>query len=696
MADPDRGLESGVQTLPERSSGGAQAGAMRRWMGPVAAVPVAAAIVAGGLLAAGAITPAWALGGLAAVSLATHLATARQAVRRVAAIEQERHDSEERHRAFRRSAGIGMFDWDLSQPHATGTPEYFAMMGMPRDKGTFTKEEWAAHVHPDDLERAAAAVEALISEGRPYDIEFRTFGPDGDEHWYANRAVLFRTREGKPARILGAMLDIDDLKRTEAMVRERERMFRRMADDAPVMIWLTDREARVTFLSRAYYRFTGLTEEEALQGGWMSIVHPDDRETLQAVWEQANDRREHATLDVRVRRHDGVYHWMLVTASPRFDGEAFAGFIGSLVDISDRKVAEERHALLMREVDHRAKNVLALVISVLRVTRADSLEGYIAAVEGRVEAMARAHALLAESRWYGANLRRLVEDELGSHLAPEGRITVDGPATTVLANAVQPLTIVLHELVTNAAKHGALASREGRLTVSWWRTGEGGLTLEWRENAGRAVAAPSRHGFGRMLMETLVGRQLGGSITFSWPESGLSCRVVLPAALVTTRPATAPDDGAADGPETVPPPEGRPGKRVLVVEDDVLVALGLEQILDELKYEVLGPVYSVEEALAMLEAERPDAALLDVNLGGVISTAVARRLRQKGVRFAYCTGYGDPDGQEVEAPTLIKPVSAGQLSKMMGALTRPAAPPGRAQPVLSPSFSVRSRRDRGS
>ncbi|EKV28090.1 hypothetical protein C882_1091 [Caenispirillum salinarum AK4] len=672
--------------------------ALARRVGPLAGLPLVAGALAGGLAAAGGLELPAAIALTAAAGGGAVAVAAWVSVRRLAGLERDRMDSEERFRIFRREAGIGMFEWDLSQPYATGTPEYFAMMGMPRDKGTFTKEEWAEKVHPDDRARAGDAVEALVNKGRPYDIEFRSIMPDGSARWYANRAVLFRTREGKPARILGAMVDIDDLKRTEAQVRERERMFRRMADDAPVTVWLSDADGRLVFLSRSYYAYTGHDPDKPPDDIWLESIHPDDRPAVLAVWEHANRTREPFSIDLRARRHDGVWRWKLDTATPRFEEDRFVGYIGSVVDIAARKEAEERHELLMREVDHRAKNVLALVLSVLRVTRADSMEAYVAAVEGRVEAMARAHVLLAESRWYGARLQRLVEDELGSLRGGAARVEIEGPAVTILADAVQPMTIVLHELVTNAAKHGALSGGEtGSLSVTWMRTPEGGLAVEWREAVGHPVAPPSRQGFGRMLIETLVARQLGGTITFTWAENGLHCRLDLSAALVSARAPDAepdavggaeaaggtasPSGSAVAAPDTAPPPAAPPRRRVLVVEDDVLVALGLEQMLEDLKYEVIGPAHGVEDALALLERERPDAALLDINLGGMLSTAVARRLRKKGVRFAYCTGYSDRGDTGVEAPTIIKPVSAGQLSKMLTALLR-NPPPNRARPAL--------------
>jgi len=201
--------------------------------------------------------------------------------------------------------------------------------------------------------------------------------------------------------------------------------------------------------------------------------------------------------------------------------------------------AEERQVLLAREVDHRAKNALAVVLAALRLTRADDARAYAAAVEGRVATLARAHTLLAERRWAGADLAELARGELRPFLPPPGaspgpRARIEGPPVMLAARATQPLSMALHELATNALKHGALSAPAGLVTVTWdLDAASAGLRLRWAETGGPVVAGPPRRlGFGSRVLRGTVVDQLGGRLACEWPASGLVSDIVLPAARV--------------------------------------------------------------------------------------------------------------------------------------------------------------------
>ena len=169
--------------------------------------------------------------------------------------------------------------------------------------------------------------------------------------------------------------------------------------------------------------------------------------------------------------------------------------IGVATDISERKAAEARQALLMREVDHRARNALSVVQSLVRLTRAANQQEFARAVEGRVAALARAHTLLADNQWRGADLRMIVEGELADFRG-DASIVVRGPAVSLRAEAIQPLAMVVHELATNAAKHGALSTLDGQLDISWEHNAESGLQLRWDESGGPTIlCAPEITGF---------------------------------------------------------------------------------------------------------------------------------------------------------------------------------------------------------
>lgn len=328
------------------------------------------------------------------------------------------------------------------------------------------------------------------------------------------------------------------------------------------------------------------------------------------------------------------------------------------------KRAEETERLLIREVDHRAKNVLAVVQSLAQLTPFEHKAQYVQALSGRIGSLARAHSLLSTTRWSGVDLHDLLRLELdpygGGH---DGQVVIDGPPALIDAQAAQSLALVIHELATNASKYGALSRPLGRLNVSWIWGAEDVLHLIWREDAGAQIVPPARRGFGSTLIESAV-KQLGGRIELTWRPQGLKVRLDIlrgaQARATESTPAYRPGLGVEESPALR-------DQRVLVVEDEAVVAMELTRVLTAAGAKVVGPVGTIEEALDLLDDQPIDRALLDVNLGGRLITPVAKALTHRRIPFVYLTGYQEPDVDD--GPILRKPVAA---SALLGALARGA------------------------
>ncbi len=219
--------------------------------------------------------------------------------------------------------------------------------------------------------------------------------------------------------------------------------------------------------------------------------------------------------------------WCIGTAAASVDAtDHVVRISGVTVDITERKEAEERQALLAREVDHRARNALALVQSIVRLTRADTIKSYIAAVEGRIGALSRAHTLLSQSRWQGADLARLVDEELAPYRTGDAdKIVVRGPDLSLEPRTAQTLALALHELATNAAKYGALSVLAGRVSLTWELKPDR-LVLRWTETGGPPVKAPASPGFGIRVISASIERQLEGEAAFDWQPEGLHLHAV--------------------------------------------------------------------------------------------------------------------------------------------------------------------------
>ena len=329
-----------------------------------------------------------------------------------------------------------------------------------------------------------------------------------------------------------------------------------------------------------------------------------------------------------------------------------------LRDITERIANEEARLLLAREVDHRAKNALAVVQALVSLTTAATKDDFITAVRGRVAALGRAHSLLAQNRWKGGDLRQIIVDETGAYHKP-GQILCNGPNIALTPNAVQPISLLIHELATNAVKYGALASPKGQVLVRWCVEPNGDLVLSWIESGGPLVKRPKAKGFGSTLITT-VARQLGGLIQTKWESAGLCVTAILPASNFRIDSLGKP---FVTEEFVIEKREAKTG-RLLVVEDEMLVAMEISEALKSEGWEILGPAGTVEEAFGLLTGDQlPDIAVLDINLNGKLVYPVADLLLSRGIPLLFCTGYESSDHVDryQGCPVIRKPTNLRAL-----------------------------------
>ena len=277
------------------------------------------------------------------------------------------------------------------------------------------------------------------------------------------------------------------------------------------------------------YRIFGVTPEtfNVTSANIQALLHPDDVDQFGQAIAAFNTGAHAYEGEFRVCRPNGEVRWCVGTAAATVDpGGRVVQVSGVTVDITERKRAEERQNLLAREVDHRAKNALALAQSIVRLTRADEVKAYVNAVEGRINALARVHTILSLSSWQGAELSKLIEEELAPY-SLGGQIKLAGPEVQLLPATAQTLALALHELFTNSAKYGALSTRSGRLAIGWQAENDL-LILTWEETGGPLVRTPKSRGFGTRSLLASVESQLGGQAQFDWRSEGLLCRLDVP------------------------------------------------------------------------------------------------------------------------------------------------------------------------
>ncbi|TPE48941.1 HWE histidine kinase domain-containing protein [Amaricoccus solimangrovi] len=339
----------------------------------------------------------------------------------------------------------------------------------------------------------------------------------------------------------------------------------------------------------------------------------------------------------------------------------------------EREKAAVRQRVLNDELNHRVKNILAAVKSIVASEQdgGAELRGYVEALRARIQALAFAHDQVIRGDG-GGEPAELFAAELSPYRAAATVVEIGGPPVWLEARAYSVLALVIHELTTNAAKYGALSRPGGRLDVSWELNDDGSCAFHWRESGGPVVVPPARQGFGTTLIDRSIPYDLGGESEVDYHPQGIVGRFCVPSRFVG-----APRRGRRAKPERSGSGAGDlTGKVALIVEDQLLIAMDLEAILEEAGMEVMGFARSTAEAFRMLEARSPDVAVLDVNLGGETSLAVAELLRARGVPFAFATGYSDlatiPGGEE-GGEVVPKPYQPAQILAVLRRLLAPSA-----------------------
>lgn len=332
---------------------------------------------------------------------------------------------------------------------------------------------------------------------------------------------------------------------------------------------------------------------------------------------------------------------------------------------SERRAAQESQATLIAELNHRVKNILALIRSLVRQSRQNALtmEGFAGDLEHRIRALALAHDQLTQTGWHRAPLRRLLEAEARAWTHSPERVSLVGPGVTLDSRAYQALALVFHEMMTNAAKYGALSRSAGRLSVIWSREGGGDLRIEWRELGGPLVQPPERRGFGSVIVEQTIPFELRGEARVEYLTQGVHGSFLIPALHI----------GEVEGGEVEPdvvvlPATDLNAKRLLLVEDSMMIALDAQAMLAEegLDVEVAG---TIADANRLLGVDSFDVAVLDVNLSGETSFGVADRLVTLGLPFVFATGYGEsimmPERFRA-VPVVSKPYDGAALRMALG------------------------------
>jgi len=486
------------------------------------------------------------------------------------------------------------------------------------------------------------------------------------------------------AGLLGALLLLGSghTYRFEKLVHRlqaREAELENIITRTPFMLIRCTPDLRYRFVSPAYAEMLGHRPEDLIGKSVAEIVGPEGFQTvlphIQKVLkgERAEYEAEVDYMAVGKRFLHGVY-----TPDTDEDGKVI-GWIASIVDLTERKRAEAQRDLLVAEINHRVKNTLATIVSIAHqsFSKERAFEESQRSFTDRIEALAQTHTRLAEANWSGMSLETIIRDETAPYRSLDN-VRMVGPDVTLNPKQAVSLGLAIHELATNAAKYGALSTKNGLVQVAWEVTiPTSEVRITWIEDGGPTVTPPHLSGFGRLLLERALGSDLNGTVKLDFRKEGLHCLITFPLNAFSSKrsgyaelaPAAHTADGFSPGftKKDQTSVSALAATRVLVVEDEALLALEIQDLLKAAGCKVVGPFSELGKASAAIALEGIDLALLDTNLNGEMVYPLADDLLARGIPCIFVTGYNSSDLPECfqTLPRIAKPFIPSALIELL-------------------------------
>lgn len=416
------------------------------------------------------------------------------------------------------------------------------------------------------------------------------------------------------------------------------------SDNSPLAIIEFDAGRHIVTWSKGAERLFGWRAPEvagfrAVELDW---IDPEDEATFDELMDDLIAGRSVRTMQhLRMRTAEGLTLECECYCSALLNGQGRLVSINvQILDVTERKRAEDTQRLLIGELNHRVKNTLASVqaIAVQTLRHSSGPSDFAPTFTGRIHALARAHSLLSSTTWQGASFRELISGQLDIGAIDLAQLDIAGPDLELAPELALHVALILHELVTNAHKYGALCTPAGMVSLSWAMDRKQ-LTINWVETGGPPVVEPSRRGFGTALIERSLKAE-GGQARVDYDEAGVRWTLTLPSGQRICRIGTANAATSTIDASPVGHGGGIAGRSFLIIEDEPLVALEIASILEDEAAGAVAIAASAEEALSLIHSDNYDAALLDGNLQGMPVDDVASALSLKKMPFAFVTGYG--------------------------------------------------------
>ncbi len=587
-------------------------------------------------------------------------------ITRQKAVEVSLRVSEQRFRAL--ADNMAQFAW---MADATGyifwyNQRWFDYTGTTLDD--MAGWGWTKVHHPDHVDRVVKKFEAHISSGEVWEDTFPLRGSDGGYRWFLSRARPIHDDNGEVVLWCGTNTDVTEQRTAGQRLRQMARLIE-LSHEA-ILAW--DIEDGIIMWNKGCEELYGFARAEVLGARSHDVLgtrHPMTTEAFERMLVEQGSW----TGELRHVAKNGAEVWVDSRHELLQIGDRRV-ILETNRDITERRRADALRNLLMAELNHRVKNTLAIVQAIASQT-ARSAAGkaeFVASFTGRIESLAAAHNVLTDASWSGASLRELLASEIAVTAGENDRISLEGEDVFLSSQVALQLTLIIHELATNALRHGSLSRPQGRVSIDWRvsddANGDRKLHLTWRETGGPAVAPPASRGFGTMLIER-SGRlpHLDASLTFE--AAGVVCRVQADIAEAPHGEAAYfnPGRGRQTATDRVDGARSRLAgggeRRVLIIEDEPLLATEVEAALSGAGFVSLGPAASVDAAMAAIADLLFDAAVVDRTLLGKTADPIMVELDRRRIPYVLLTGMGPPEqvAPSPTVPVIMKPFDAASL-----------------------------------
>jgi PAS domain S-box-containing protein len=443
--------------------------------------------------------------------------------------EELLRESEARLQLALDAGGAGMWESLLESGEIIATDRALTMHGLP--PGTpMTQDKALAAVHPADRAQVEEALRDTIETGAPFHVEYRSPQSDGAMRWLDSQAKI-RSTAGQ-RRLIGLVRDISGRKDSEAAIQTSQMRLQLALDAARLGWWLYDPAQGTASWDERFKAIFGIVHPQTDVAAIMTRVPPEDVSRVCAAAAAALNPHDPKPFvgEYRLRRADGEIRWIEVYGMATFEGTGEGRravvMAGTAADITQRKHAEERQLLLMRELNHRTKNLLSVVQSIANQTAASNPTDFAERFSRRIQALSANQDLLVRSEWRGIDIEDLVRAQLAHFADLIGeRIVIEGPHLKVTPPAAQSIGMALHELATNAGKYGSLSGDHGGVTIDWRLEEDGQFSIGWIEHDGPRVRPPQRRGFGSTIISAVAEASVGGEVKLDYASTGIVWRL---------------------------------------------------------------------------------------------------------------------------------------------------------------------------